>query len=57
MKRLYWWWRNMEIKPEINWGQWIVGLQFEYGRIIPTRWVVLHVGPVSVAVSVGRRMT
>jgi hypothetical protein len=47
--------RRPELRPAFNIGQWIVGLQFDYGRIVPVRWIVIHLGPFSLAISAGRK--
>jgi hypothetical protein len=37
------------------WNQWMVGAMVDYGRIIPVRWIVLIIGPLTLSISAGRR--
>lgn len=43
-----------EMRPAFNIGQWIIGVQYDATNIMRVRWLVLHVGPFSLAVSAGR---
>lgn len=34
-------------------NQWMIGLMVDYGRIIPTRWLVFLFGPITVSIAIG----
>ena len=49
------WFRvNPVPKVKVAWNQWLVGVHLDYGHIIPTRWLVVHLGPLSLAFDCGR---
>lgn len=36
------------------WNQWLVGLMYDEGRMVPERWLVFILGPLTVSISLGR---
>lgn len=44
-----------EIRAKFLWNQWVLGVAVDGGRIIPVRWFVLFLGPLTITLDITAR--
>jgi hypothetical protein len=44
-----------DVRMKVLRNQWVLGAIYDVGRIIPVRWLVILIGPLSISISLGRK--